>query len=286
MPSATFVMVMLAQAFGWRYALGSATVFALGVLAAVTFSVTQLTRGIRSTKAPAAGGQAVTHAASNFGFAASRGLAVLRVLLRHHFQQFGNPELLHAALQATADLKLTLAATADWLPRCNARSDSSPAASPSAASGLTRAHRHRCTERLGHPADHRGQQRCRWLRPAAGDARRPRYRRRRTVPRFADQTGNARQRHRARLWHGLFRAGCWSGGVGADFYWLMDRDTALDLSGAATAVCVAMLIGLAHRAGDPQAARAATIGDTVSRATETKHRNERRYVHAFTFGSF
>ena len=111
--SATFVMVMLAQAFGWRYALGSAAVFALGVLAvAVTYRDAIDTRHTIS-KAPAAGGPAVTHAASSFGFLRH---PVVWLCFAFFFvitfsnsaiQNFSTP-----ALQATAGLKLTLAATA------------------------------------------------------------------------------------------------------------------------------------------------------------------------------
>lgn len=114
--SATFVMVMLAQVFGWRYALGSAAVFALGVLAvAVTFRDAIDTRHTihKATAAAAAGGGATSHAASSFGFLRH---PVVWLCFAFFFvitfsnsaiQNFSTP-----ALQATAGLKLTLAATA------------------------------------------------------------------------------------------------------------------------------------------------------------------------------
>ena len=114
--SATFVMVMLAQVFGWRYALGSAAVFARGVLAvAVTFRDAIDTRHTihKATAAAAAGGGATSHAASSFGFLRH---PVVWLCFAFFFvitfsnsaiQNFSTP-----ALQATAGLKLTLAATA------------------------------------------------------------------------------------------------------------------------------------------------------------------------------
>ena len=69
------------------------------------------------------------------------------------------------------------------------------------------------------------------------------------------------------------------------FGWLMDHDLPRSIFfGAATAMLVAMLIGLAS--GKSPANAAAASASLVSRATEDEHRGERRYVHAFTFGNF
>ena len=114
--SATFVMVMLAQVFGWRYALGSAAVFALGVLAvAVTFRDAIDTRhtihkGDRRGCRRWRGNIAM---ASSFGFCGIRwsgsalhsSSSLPSAIQRSRI--FSTP-----ALQATAGLKLTLAATA------------------------------------------------------------------------------------------------------------------------------------------------------------------------------
>ncbi len=112
--SATFVMVVLAQAFGWRHALGTAAVFAIGVLAvAVTFRDAIDTRHTVRAHAAAAGGGDAPHAASSFGFLRH---PVVWLCFSFFFvitfsnsaiQNFSTP-----ALQATAGLKLTLAATA------------------------------------------------------------------------------------------------------------------------------------------------------------------------------
>lgn len=115
--SATFVMVMLAQAFGWRYALGTAAVFALGVLTvAVIFRDAIDTRhtirkvAADASKLAAAGPQVAT---SSFGFLRH---PVVWLCFSFFFvitfsnsaiQNFSTP-----ALQAIAGLKLTLAATA------------------------------------------------------------------------------------------------------------------------------------------------------------------------------
>ena len=68
--------------------------------------------------------------------------------------------------------------------------------------------------------------------------------------------------------------------------WLMDHDLPRSIFfGAATAMLVAMLIGLAIGRVTRRQREQQRSANTVSRATEDEHRNERRYVHA-TFGNF
>ncbi|MBL8309626.1 MAG: MFS transporter [Burkholderiales bacterium] len=115
--SATFVMVMLAQGFGWRAALGVAAFFALVVLAvAVTFRDVIDTRHLLQRAAAPAHAENATQtgtATSRFEFLR---LPVVWLCFAFFFvitfsnsaiQNFSTP-----ALQAIAGLKLTVAATA------------------------------------------------------------------------------------------------------------------------------------------------------------------------------
>jgi len=112
--SATFVMVMLAQVFGWRQALGSAAVFALGVLAiAVIYRDAIDTRHtVRKVSAAAAGGDAAAPVST---FAFLRQPVVWLCFAFFFVITFSNSAIQNfstPALQAIAGLKLTLAATA------------------------------------------------------------------------------------------------------------------------------------------------------------------------------